>query len=623
MPSIAAIWIWFCAYLNCAGWTLSALHELNARGYLCVFAIGILGVLAWKKISGARLFPKIQPAKFRRRFKKSFPLAFLILTAMAFLGGALHEPANYDALAYRTPRVLHWLDAQQWCWIHTDFARVNTRTAGWEWLTAPLFLFTGTDRLLFALNIFCFLLLPGRIFAVLTRLGVRPRAAWHWMWLLPSGYGYVLQAGSAVNDLFGSLMTLAAFEFALRAREKQKVSDVWHSGLAVALMTAVKAFNIVLVLPWLIAIFPALKKIPTRPLATAAVVLFAASASMIPTSILDAKYCGDWTGANIEQTPIGGGEGVIRFCANVPNILLENFAPPIFPVSKQWEHFTTTALPAKWEAALHANLEGGLAMFSIPELQVEETAGLGFGLSLLLLWLLLKKIRAGEYLSASVFSPQVLVPLGAWAGVGVFLIRVGISGPARYLLPFYFLLLAPMLAGKIAGGIFRLRAWRIASFMVFAIAGLLLVLSPPRPLLPFVPLLRSCDAENSPQKSLHRVWMVYSVYDARPECFAPVIQKLPPDASPLGFIAFDEPEGALWKPFGSRRIVHIVREDSPEMIRGEGLHYALVSERFFGQHYPMNFDAWLAQNRASLVEKFELQNHAGRGLEGWWLVRFN
>ena len=44
---------------------------------------------------------------------------------------------------------------------------------------------------------------------MLTRLGVRPRAAWCWMWLFPSGYGYVLQAGSVVNDMFGALLVLA------------------------------------------------------------------------------------------------------------------------------------------------------------------------------------------------------------------------------------------------------------------------------------------------------------------------------------------------------------------------------------------------------------------------------
>lgn len=88
-------------------------------------------------------------------------------------------------------------------------------------VTAPLFLFTGTDRFVFLINVICFLLLPGRFFSVLVRLGVRTRTAWHWMWLLPAGYCYLLQAGSIANDLFGAVFAMVAIEFALRARQKK------------------------------------------------------------------------------------------------------------------------------------------------------------------------------------------------------------------------------------------------------------------------------------------------------------------------------------------------------------------------------------------------------------------
>ena len=623
MSSPIVIWIWFCAYLNCVGWTLSALHQLNKTGYAVAFAIGLGAICFWKIKTGAPWFPKIYLPKYFRRFRRPFPFAFLVLASLAFLGGALHAPANYDALAYRTPRVLHWLAAQQWQWIHTDFARLVTRTAGFEWVTAPLILFTHTDRFIFLLNTVCFFLLPGRIFGLLTRLGVRPHAAWHWMWLLPTGYGYILQAGSAVNNLFGTLMTLAAFEFALRARQKNQLANLWTSVLAAALMTAIKAFNIVLLLPWAIAALPALKTLLRRPVASFAVLVLAVSASMIPTSLLDAKYCGDWTGAKIEETPIGGGHELMRLAVNVPNLLLENFSPPIFPFSKQWEKLVAAVLPEKVKQTLNVNFEPGVAQFQIAELQVEESSGLGCGLSCLFLWLLLKKIRAGQLFPANIFSVETLVPLCAWAGIGIFLIRVGIAGPARYLLPFYFLLFAPLLAGALAGGIFRLRAWRIAAYAVFAVPAILLILSPPRPLLPLNTVLGKLDAEHSSHNFLKRVWTVYSVYDQRPESFAAVIAKLPPAANPLGYIAFDEPEAALWRPFGARRILHIVREDSPAQIRAQGINYALVSERFFGQHYSMKFDDWLAQNHGVVLEKFELRIHAGREPEGWWLVRLN
>lgn len=623
MSSPVVIWIWLCAYLNAAGWILSALHELNKTGYAAVFALGLGAALWWRQTTGVPWFPKIHPPRLRRRFRRAFPCAFLILAALAFLGGALHGAGNYDALAYRTPRVLHWLDAGQWQWIHTDFPRLNTRTAGFEWLTAPQFLFLRTDRFVFLLNVIAFLLLPGRVFAVLTRLGVRPRAAWYWMWLFPSGYGYVLQAGSVVNDMFGTVIALTAIEFALRASRQKNLGCLWTSGLAAALMTAVKAFNMMLLLPWFFAAFAALPLARRRPAATLAVLLLAASASMVPTAILDAHYCGDWTGANIELTPIGGGHELMRFAVNVPNLVLGNLAPPVFPFTKSWENLVQSILPAAAKQALAVNFEGGQGKFRLPELQVEETSGLGCGLSLVLLWLLVKKIRAGELLPPKWFCVATLVPLGAWAGVGVFLVRVGISGPARYLLPFYLLLFAPLLCGAASGDLFRRRLGRLAAFAVFAAAAFLLVFSPPRPLLPINTILNRVDAEHSSHALWRRVWAVYSVYGQRSDSFAPVLAQLPPDASPLGFIGFDEPEGALWRPFGTRRVLHIVRTDTPEQIRAQDIKYALVSADFFGQHYGMKFDDWLAQNRAGVAGQFSLRIHAGEEPALWWLVQFN
>jgi hypothetical protein len=334
--------------------------------------------------------------KYLRRFRKPFPLAFLVLAVLAFLGGALHPANNYDALAYRTPRVLHWLAEGQWHWIHTDFQRLNTRTTGFEWLTAPMFAFAGTDRLVFLINIVSFLLLPGRFFAVLTRLGVPPRAAWYWMWLFSSGYGYVLQAGNVVNDMFGALLGLAAIEFALRARREQQIQYLWSSILAAALMTAVKAFNILLLLPWALAVLPSFKLLLRRPPASVLVLLIAASASIAPTAMLNVKYCGDWTGLKAEQPTIGGGGRSLRFLANAINLPLANLAPPIFPFRKQWDQLVQRVVPAPVADELQKNMEPEAAGFQIPEMQMEESAGLGAGVTLLVLVVLVRKIRAGK-----------------------------------------------------------------------------------------------------------------------------------------------------------------------------------------------------------------------------------
>lgn len=620
MPSLVVIWIWFCAYLNCAGWTLSALHQLNAGGYAVALALGLAGGLVWWKQAGTPFFPNLRWPRQRRRFRRGFPRAFLALAVLAFFGGALHPANNWDALAYRTPRVLHWLAAGHWHWIHTEFPRLNTRTAGFEWLTAPIFLFAGTDRLVFLLNLISFLLLPGRFFALLTRLGVRPRTAWHWMWLFPSGYGYVLQAGSVANDMFGALMAFAALEFALRASREKNLSNLWTALLAAALMTAAKAFNVLLLLPWALAALAGVKLLLRRPAASLVVILFAASASLVPTAILNWRQCGDWTGLAVEQPMIGGGGKSYRFLANAVNLPLNNLVPPIFPLARQWDDWVAKVLPPEWSAKLHANMEPELAGFELPEMQVEESAGLGAGLTVLLLALLLKKIRAGEVRPRGWLTVATLMVLAAWGCLVVFMAQVGASGPARYLLPFYPLLVAPVLTGTTAANFFRTRFWHGAAMACFGVAGLLIVLSPARPLWPAATVLQALDAENSRQQLLNRAWEVYAAYGARADGFAPVLAALPPDANPLGFLAFDEPEAGLWRPFGSRRIVQFRHDDSASELRARGFKYALVSEYTLAQHCQMTSAEWLARAQAGPVRHFELKLLARQEPHGWLLV---
>src|SRR5207244_8967318 len=136
--------------------------------------------------------------------------------------------------------------------------RTDNRACGIEWLSAPLFLFTKSDRLIVLLNFVPFLLLPGLIFSVCTRLGVLPRVAWNWMWLLPTGYTFLLQAGSAGNDTFPTVYALAALDFACRAWVSRRPSDLWHSLLAAALLTGAKASNLPLLLPWVVVLLPLL-----------------------------------------------------------------------------------------------------------------------------------------------------------------------------------------------------------------------------------------------------------------------------------------------------------------------------------------------------------------------------
>jgi hypothetical protein len=268
-------------------------------------------------------------------------------------------------------------------------------------------------------------------------------------------------------------------------------------------------------------------------------------------------------------------------------------------------------------------MEGGLADFQVMEVQVEESAGLGFGVSLLLLAVGVGKIFFGSRTgSPLLIKNQSLVVLAGWFGFLVLITRAGYVGPARYLLPFYVPLLVPVLSGNFPSQVTRRRWWQPAGLLVFASALLVLVLSPQRPLWPADTLLRALGGESTENYLRHRALAVYDVYGQRAKSFDAVIQKLPPGLPILGFIGFDEPEATLWQPFGSRRIKCICLADSAADIRARGIKYALVSVYFLQHNRGVDFDSWLQQTRGLPVEAFQLKIRAGRPISDWRLVNF-
>ena len=265
LPAVR-IWIWVSVLASVAGWLLSALGQLNRGGY-AVFC-GVLAASLWL---GRKHLGWLAPewacnwGKARARFRRWLPAGFAGLALLIFLGAVLYPPSTHEGLSSRVPRVLHWLADGQWHWIHTPNGRMNDRPCGLEWLSAPLLLFTRSDRGLFLVNYIPFLLLPGLLFSVCTRLGVRPRVAWHWMWLLPTGYNFLLQAGSLGNDTTPAFYALAAVDFGLRAWKSRRPADLWLSILSAAFLTGTKLSTLPLLLPCAVVVLPCLPLLLRRP----------------------------------------------------------------------------------------------------------------------------------------------------------------------------------------------------------------------------------------------------------------------------------------------------------------------------------------------------------------------
>jgi hypothetical protein len=560
----------------------------------------------------------------RRRFGRAFPLAFLILALLAILGGAIHAPSNYDAMAYRIPRALHWLAEGQWHWIYTSFQRVNTRACGMEWLSAPLIAFTKTERGLFLINAGSFLLLPGLVFSLFRQAGVRPRVAWHWMWLLPTGYCYLLQAGSISNDMFSTVYALAAVDFALRAQRSGRASDVCLSVLSAALLTGAKATNLTLLLPWAAAFVPTWRVWLARPLALAATIPAAVGASFLPTAALNYVHCGDWTGVAAEQLSVGSGPVWLHLLVNSINWTLANIVLPVFPFASAWNRAAEALTPGSLAALMQRHFEAEAAHWRLPEIQVEEWAGLGFGLTILLgLSLLAVTFEWRRGLKRPAGSPGNrvlwLVCLAPWVSLLYAMKTLGLSSGPRFLAPYYPLLAMGLLLGSAQGGLIRRKWWRSWALCSCGLAGLLLVLSPARPLWPAGWFFQQYGPRLQSSRLASLAANAYAAKSGRGEVFAPVIALLPADASVLGFFADDYPETSLWKPFGSRRILHIRLTDSAEGVRQRGLKYLLLVADKLEESWP----AWLKRMDARELQTVPLKMWGSQPPFVWHLVELN
>jgi hypothetical protein len=648
MVPFVRLWIWISAFASLAGWGLSAAGQLNRGGYtVCVGVAAIIFLfLRWRKHStfniqhrtsneaarnknfGRRMLNvecSTFPMKLVRRFRRPLPLCFGALAVLIFLGGAIYPPGNYTGLTYRVARVLQWLEHGGWFWIHTANYRMNDRACGIEWIYAPLLLFTKSDRGLFLVNFLPFLLMPGLVFSVFTRLGVRARVAWQWMWLLPTGYNFLLQAGSIANDTFPVVFALAALDFGLRAWTSRRASDLWHSILAAALLTGAKASNLPLLLPWAIVIFPLVPLLRRKLAATGLVILVAAAVSFLSIAVLNARHCGDWTGSNLEDPRLAMKNPVVGVWGNGFQLVLDNFSPPVFPMAHSWNENAPSLMPHSLTAAVNKYFDDGF--FSLGELQTEDWAGIGFGLSILLAVSVFaaRGIRAPPGTVSVAVIPSLLrrcVLAAAWVSLLAYCVKSGMTGAARLITPYYPLLVASLVAGAGQSEIVRRRWWRIFSGATLALAFVVLVLSPDRPLWPAKTILSRLSARHPDQPSLTRALKVYTTYAQRHDSLAGVRDLLPPGTGVVGFVAGpDDADISLWRPIGDRRVEHFLLSDPPELFLREQIKYAVVGGFNLKMRHA-TIEDWMQKSGAELVASTNATLKVSEGPQQWFVVRF-
>ena len=85
---------------------------------------------------------------------------------------------------------------------------------------------------------------------------------------------------------------------------------------------------------------------------------------------------------------------------------------------------------------------------------------------------------------------------------------------------------------------------------------------------------------------------------------------------------YDDPETSLWRPFGSRRVVHVCAVDTPNYLKSRGVEYILVrAEMFDHRWFSEPLDEWLVKMNAEVIQKISLNLRASAGPLDWYLVK--
>ncbi len=628
MVKLVKLWILGSAACVAAGWILSALHQVNLAGYAAFFFVLTLALAAeyrwpfWKSRAAGDRAAAMRAWWNPRRFRRFLPMAFFLTALAAAVGGALHAPNNYDALTYRFPRVLHWWAASGWHWIATPNERMNLSGTNFEWLMMPLFVVTHSDRFFFLINIAGYLLLPGLIFVVFVAAGVARRVARFWMWLLPAALCYAMQAGSISNDTIAVTYFLSAIYFAFEARRTGNVRNLWLAFLAAGLLTGVKASNLPLLLPVVWVIWPALGLAKKRFASSVAVVLLSLLVSFLPTAALNHYFSGSWTGDPNNEEKIEVQKPWAGILGNGLQLGLQSLEPPFLPLARSAELWVWDRFPESLQTVLKKDFPRfGVGFRELPQ---EESAGMGIGITLIALISVGAAWRFRRHNQArSTLPPRprgLIIGVLTWIALLVYMSKLGSESTSRLIAAYYPLLLLPFLLSPAQGFLVRQLWYRKLAVCASLIALMAVILTPSRPLWPAQPFCNWLALRWPHNVLVARAKMVYMVYGFRNDLLAPLRQSIPESVRVIGLIeGGDDAESSLWRPFGARRVVHVLEGDHS---REPNLRWLVVKNDAIGSGQPEDFNQWLQRSGGVVITRQSVTEKAGHGPETWSVVHF-
>jgi len=116
---------------------------------------------------------------------------------------------------------------------------------------------------------------------------------------------------------------------------------------------------------------------------------------------------------------------------------------------------------------------------------------------------------------------------------------------------------------------------------------------------------------------------VYSVYRDRHDVMTPVREALPESAKVVGLVTGDDVETSLWRPYGSRRFLHVIPGDNRAMLDAEHVNWLIISDDAFSKSMGMSLPTWLHSLDAELVRTIFVNARASRGPVAWYVAKLH
>ena len=227
--------------LTVSGWGLSWLHKLDWQKWL--FLAGVLAAAAVARREAGSWNNLLASARE--------PLAFwpfVLVAVLALVAAVAYPPTMLDALTYRLPRILLWLQDHNVHHFQTADARLNYMPQGWGLATLPLIQLAG-DRLVSFWNYASWVMFYFIAFDWALEISGSLSKSRIMAFIASTSTFAVLQACEAASDLFVTTLIMLCLRFVMQFERTRDWREIPAAVLCLFLAADAKSHVIVLALP--------------------------------------------------------------------------------------------------------------------------------------------------------------------------------------------------------------------------------------------------------------------------------------------------------------------------------------------------------------------------------------